>query len=217
MALADYVTRIYSTIGDINPVDHSGGWIYERDGSVDVTWIECPHWEGKWDCPSCGGTGKAECCEASRIVQWTTCKLSYAERSALDCTEEEHADCDGSGEVWCIECRGTGERLDLRWEVSTTSVDESDGPDNPNCWIDWAKVANSSGRDVEEYRAAFRDKDPARMGWCIYDAASYYGWGEFDHYPDQLSRAEVDELEQSMDRKEREQRAAERSTVDESR
>jgi hypothetical protein len=57
-------------------------------------------------------------------------------------------------------------------------------------WIDWEDVADSTGQDVDVYRPS-RLKSVRDRAFAIWDAASHYGWHEFDQYPLQLTLGEL--------------------------
>jgi hypothetical protein len=58
MALKDYVEAVLATLGDVNPIEHSGGFVVKRkEGAVEMEWIEPPDDDDDWECQECGGTG----------------------------------------------------------------------------------------------------------------------------------------------------------------
>ena len=54
-------------------------------------------------------------------------------------------------------------------------------------WVDWGNVASSTGQPVDTYTNLDKLADPNYRAWVIYDAASHYGWHEFDSYPIRMS------------------------------
>lgn len=59
-------------------------------------------------------------------------------------------------------------------------------------WIDWEEVAESVDADVKVYGPS-RLKTSQARSLALQDAADFYGWHEFDHYPETFT---VRELEQ---------------------
>lgn len=184
--IGDYVTRILGTFGDVNPIDHGGGYIYARkdnpsdseaSATAEIEYIEPPtgNHRGSWDCPTCEGNGTGPC--ESPPYSYRT-----ADYQALRCDCET---CDGFGEWVCITCKGTGEDPSLRWEVSIALVEPYD-------WIDWKEVASYTGQNADDYRKAFASGDRVAMAHAIIDAAAHDGWHAFDSYPLQLTRAEIE-------------------------
>ena len=58
---------------------------------------------------------------------------------------------------------------------------------------DWdvKEVASTYGMPVSELRGMLRSNDPRVMAGGIEAIAGYYGWGEFDHYPEEVTRTEI--------------------------
>ncbi len=175
---ADYVTRVLSTFGDVNPIDHAGGYIYcRRDNehapespTAELEYIEPPLGRGRnetWDCIECDGSPSSDC----------------------DC---EHESCDNHGESECIACKGTGEDASLRWTVYTVLIEAYD-------WVDWEGVASYTGMPIEDYREAFTSGNRVAMAHAIVDAASYHGWYEFDQEPLQFTRSEIEARCEALD------------------
>ncbi len=181
MAIADYVTAILGTLGDVNPVDHGGGFVYSRkdretdeqaNPTPELEYIEPPCGD-RWDCPvrECHG-GEIDDCDDP------------------DCEHEN---------ALCVACHGTGERLDLRWTVYRVLVE-------PYEWADWPAIASYTGLPPVDYVDAFKlhdgaPVDPMMMAHAIEDAASFHGWHEFDSDPLKLTRAEVEARVASLESK----------------
>lgn len=186
MAIADYVTRILTSIGGVHPYDYAGGFVYlRRDNDhspespiAEIEWIDPPEGNGprqSWDCPTCEGCGSGSC--ESPLYDYPT-----PEHAAIRCDCET---CDGRGEWQCTTCRGTGEDRALRWTLYRVPVESCD-------WIDWHAVAACTGADSMTYLDAFEQGDRLAMARAIEDYATGYGsWYQLDQYPLSLTRAEV--------------------------
>jgi hypothetical protein len=59
-------------------------------------------------------------------------------------------------------------------------------------WIDWGKVADSTGRDMDDLIAEAGSPDFFERALALLDAAGYYGWFEFDQYPREVGLGELD-------------------------
>lgn len=185
--IGDCVTRILGTIGDVNPIDYSGGYIYarkdrpeasEESATAEIEYIEPPEGRGSrqtWDCPTCEGNGTGPC--ESPPYAYTS-----EEHHAIRCRCET---CDGFGEWVCVTCKGTGEDPSLRWTVYRVSVEN-------DTWIDWKSVAESCGQPANYYHETFASGETLAMARAIWDAALVWGWYQFDSEPLQLTRAEVE-------------------------
>lgn len=54
-------------------------------------------------------------------------------------------------------------------------------------WVEWEKVASSTGQDVEDYTTPSNLRTAQARALAVQDAAGYYGWHEFDQDPLQLT------------------------------
>ncbi len=59
-------------------------------------------------------------------------------------------------------------------------------------WVDWGKVAESVGADVEKYTAS-RLRTAQARSLALQDAAGYHGWYEFDTYPETFKLGELEQ------------------------
>lgn len=50
-------------------------------------------------------------------------------------------------------------------------------------WVDWENIADFTGQDIAVYTTPYRLKSAQARALAAQDAASYYGWHEFDNYP----------------------------------
>jgi hypothetical protein len=57
-------------------------------------------------------------------------------------------------------------------------------------WVDWSAVAETCGQSADVYSAG-NLKTAAQRARALQDAAGYYGWHEFDHYPLTLTLGEL--------------------------
>ncbi len=73
-----------------------------------------------------------------------------------------------------------------RWTVWRVVLDKG-VPD----WGELDAVADSTGMDPDDLRAAFESDDPMERASAYVDWAGHYGWIEFDQYPLTLTCAEV--------------------------
>lgn len=192
-----FMTRIVGTFGDVNPLDHGGGFVFVHSQSDTFDWEHVePPCEDDWDCKECGGCPTSDCAQ-------------------LDC---EHEECPGDGESMCAVCKGTGKNPDLRWTIYQGLVEEPD-------WADYTDVARTCGQTAADYHAAFEfdeggDERIMRRMRVLEDVASHYGWHNLDHYPLQLSYTEIHERYADFDpvlllQKEAESKAAEETRLQE--
>lgn len=114
---------ILRTVGDINPVDYGGGYVYR-----------------------------------------------YGKESGLMLEYFEPESGDGSAIILRYGCR----------------------IENPD-WADWAAVSSYTGLDVSAY-TGLDWADPLSCVFALEDAISYYGWDNFDSYPDRMTRCEADRI-----------------------
>lgn len=64
--------------------------------------------------------------------------------------------------------------------------------ENPD-WADWAAVSSYTGRDVSAY-TGLDWADPLSCVFALEDAISFYGWDNFDSYPDRMTRHEAERI-----------------------
>ena len=60
-------------------------------------------------------------------------------------------------------------------------------------WVDWEAVASSTGNAVEEYTTLSRLRTTQARAMALQDAAGYYGWHEFDQYPETFTLKELEQ------------------------
>jgi len=78
------------------------------------------------------------------------------------------------------------ESPEARWTIYTVLLE------SPGDWCNWEDVAHTTSGDAATYRASFADgADPRHTAMAIEDAARFYGWENFDSYPSQLTKGEV--------------------------
>lgn len=118
--------KIIGTVGDADPIEHTGGFVYEQSpGDFRLEWIDPP--SDDYDAPG------------------------------------------------------------AHWTVYDTDLD----PGIPD-WGDIQDVADSIGMSFMELAEAFESADPMSRAYAYEAWAGYYGWIEFDSYPDNLYRSQVE-------------------------
>lgn len=132
--------RKLGTLGDVNPIEHGGGYILSAPNSG--IWAEYFH---GLDCD-----GKA----------WQ-----------IDLDNPEHLKREVT--VYRVDLERTGKAFRSSYD-----------------WVDWEAVAETCGQVVAEY-AAPKLKTAQLRARALEDAAGYFGWHEFDHYPLALTLGEL--------------------------
>ena len=130
-----------SSIGDVNPIDHGGGFVFEdpEGGSALVEYFH----------------GLAD--------------------EAPDLDEDDPEYQTKKFDVYRVDLEDSGEEFLSQYD-----------------WVDWSDIAESTGQDVEEYSASNLATPQARA-MAMWDAAGTLGWGEFDHYPLDLTIPELED------------------------
>lgn len=170
---------IYGGLGDVNFLDHDGGFVARDESDPDnrpfIEYVYVPDDDTDLDCPDCRGNPEGQCRDEG-------CELE---------------ECDQRGDFLCVHCRGTGKNPEARWTVYRCDVgpDECDfcdldavettcGYDDPSCEIETSLEEDLASCDV------------MRMAYAVETCAHYYGWDNFDSYPLKLS---YDELQERYD------------------
>lgn len=78
---------------------------------------------------------------------------------------------------------------------------QEDWPHAPSMYQPWfcmqegslESICKSVGAPLDEMRENLCSEDPAVLALAYRDIAGYYGWANFDQYPDTISRPEAEE------------------------
>ncbi len=92
----------------------------------------------------------------------------------------------------------------LRFTCDLLDIDDAlNGPGNQ--WADARAVASCCDMDPAELVRLSKSDDLQERAWALISVAAYYGWENFDSYPERYTEAEAEAWSDMLDAHEREQ------------
>lgn len=193
--------RKLGSIGDVNPIEYGGGYVFEDKGQQ--PWIEYTY--GLEDEPelSVRNTTLDTWFERDRAHVALYVKPEFGPDDKGDLIvewwDEDVAQAVEDGFLdprdWHGSAFSYAQDMDLLAGLQPVQVYRIDVEDDVFSYHDWAKIediARGLGQDPEELLASGRSHKIMDRAWATETIAAYYGWHELDQYPETFTVAELE-------------------------